>query len=156
MNYWLMKTEPEAYSWDDLKNKPNSTDFWDGVRNYQARNFMRDMKVGDKVFFYHSQINPPAIVGIATVVREAYPDPTQFDPESKYFDPKSKTEDPRWSVVDIRSEAEFAEPVTLPELRDIPELEEMVLLRKGSRLSVQPVTEKEWKIITKSRKIRQL
>ncbi|MCB9070618.1 MAG: EVE domain-containing protein [Calditrichae bacterium] len=156
MNYWLMKTEPEAYSWDDLKNKPNSTDFWDGVRNYQARNFMRDMKVGDKVFFYHSQINPPAIVGIATVVREAYPDPTQFDPESKYFDPKSKTEDPRWSVVDIRSEAEFAEPVTLPELRDIPDLEEMVLLRKGSRLSVQPVTEKEWKIITKSRKIRQL
>ena len=151
-----MKTEPEAYSWDDLKNQPNSTDFWDGVRNYQARNFMRDMKVGDKVFFYHSQINPPAIVGIATVVREAYPDPTQFDPESKYFDPKSKTEDPRWSVVDIRSEAEFAEPVTLPELRDIPELEEMVLLRKGSRLSVQPVTEKEWKIITKSRKIRQL
>ncbi|MCB0286087.1 MAG: EVE domain-containing protein [Calditrichia bacterium] len=156
MNYWLMKTEPEAYSWDDLKNKPNSTDFWDGVRNYQARNFMRDMKVGDKVFFYHSQINPPAIVGIATVVREAYPDPTQFDPESKYFDPKSKTDDPRWSVVDIRSEAEFAEPVTLPELRDIPDLEEMVLLRKGSRLSVQPVTEKEWKIITKSRKIRQL
>ena len=156
MNYWLMKTEPEAYSWDDLKNKPNSTDFWDGVRNYQARNFMRDMKVGDKVFFYHSQINPPAIVGIATVVREAYPDPTQFDPESKYFDPKSKTEDPRWSVVDIRSEAEFADPVTLPELRDIPDLEEMVLLRKGSRLSVQPVTEKEWKIITKSRKIRQL
>ena len=117
---------------------------------------MRDMKVGDKVFFYHSQINPPAIVGIATVVREAYPDPTQFDPESKYFDPKSKTDDPRWSVVDIRSEAEFAEPVTLPELRDIPDLEEMVLLRKGSRLSVQPVTEKEWKIITKSRKIRQL
>ena len=156
MNYWLMKTEPEAYSWDDLKNKPNSTDFWDGVRNYQARNFMRDMKVGDKVFFYHSQINPPAIVGIATVVREAYPDPTQFDPESKYFDPKSKTDDPRWSVVDIRSEAEFADPVTLPELRDIPDLEEMVLLRKGSRLSVQPVTEKEWKIITKSRKIRQL
>ena len=156
MNYWLMKTEPEAYSWDDLKNKPNSTDFWDGVRNYQARNFMRDMKVGDKVFFYHSQINPSAIVGIATVVREAYPDPTQFDPESKYFDPKSKTDDPRWSVVDIRSEAEFAEPVTLPELRDIPDLEEMVLLRKGSRLSVQPVTEKEWKIITKSRKIRQL
>ena len=156
MNYWLMKTEPEAYSWDDLKNKPNSTDFWDGVRNYQARNFMRDMKVGDKVFFYHSQINPPAIVGIATVVREAYPDPTQFDPESKYFDPKSKTDDPRWSVVDIRSEAEFAEPVTLPELRDIPDLEEMVLLRKGSRLSVQPVTEKEWKIITESRKIRQL
>lgn len=156
MNYWLMKTEPEAYSWDDLKNQPNSTDFWDGVRNYQARNFMRDMKVGDKVFFYHSQINPPAIVGIATVVREAYPDPTQFDPESKYFDPKSKTEDPRWSVVDIRSEAEFAEPVTLPELRDIPELEEMVLLRKGSRLSVQPVTENEWKIITKNRKIHQL
>ena len=156
MNYWLMKTEPVAYSWDDLKNEPNSTDFWDGVRNYQARNFMRDMKVGDKVFFYHSQINPPAIVGIATVVREAYPDPTQFDPESKYFDPKSKTDDPRWSVVDIRSEAEFAEPVTLPELRDIPDLEEMVLLRKGSRLSVQPVTEKEWKIITKSRKIRQL
>ncbi len=156
MNYWLMKTEPEAYSWDDLKNQPNSTDFWDGVRNYQARNFMRDMKVGDKVFFYHSQINPPAIVGIATVVREAYPDPTQFDPESKYFDPKSKTEDPRWSVVDIRSEAEFAEPVTLPELRDIPELEEMVLLRKGSRLSVQSVTENEWKIITKNREIHQL
>lgn len=156
MNYWLMKTEPEAYSWDDLKNQPNSTDFWDGVRNYQARNFMRDMKVGDKVFFYHSQINPPAIVGIATVVREAYPDPTQFDPESKYFDPKSKTDDPRWSVVDIRSEAEFAEPVTLPELRDIPELEEMVLLRKGSRLSVQPVTENEWKIITKNREIHQL
>jgi predicted RNA-binding protein with PUA-like domain len=152
MRYWLMKTEPNVYSWDDLKNQPNMTDMWDGVRNYQARNFMREMKVGDKVLFYHSQVTPPEIVGIARVVREAYPDPTQFDPNSKYYDPKSTPDNPRWSVVDIQCEAKFESPITLPELREIPGLEEMVLLRKGSRLSVQPVSEKEWQIITALRK----
>ena len=147
MKYWLMKSDPDAYSWEDLKRAPNRQDCWDGVRNYQARNFMREMKVGDLIFFYHSQVKPPAIMGIATVVTEAYPDPTQFDPSGKYFDPRSTRENPRWDMVDIRYVRNFEPPITLPELRGTPGLENMVLLRKGSRLSVQPVTEQEWHII---------
>ncbi len=147
MNYWLMKSDPEAYSWDDLKKAPQQTDCWDGVRNYQARNFMRQMKIGDRLFFYHSQVKPPAIMGIARVVKEAYPDPTQFDPSSKYFDPKSTRDNPRWQMVDIRYVSDFNPPISLPELRKIPGLENMVLLQKGSRLSVQPVTKEEWEII---------
>lgn len=147
MKYWLIKTEPSAFSFEDLKNAPNQTTHWDGVRNYQARNFMREMKAGDLVLFYHSQLNPPEIVGIAKVVRTAYPDHTQFDSASNYFDPKSTPENPRWQMVDIRAHQAFESPITLTELRATPGLEEMVLLRKGSRLSVQPVTEEEWKIV---------
>lgn len=154
MNYWLMKTEPSTYSWEDLKSQPGQKDYWDGIRNYQARNFMRDMKIGDRVLFYHSQVQPPLIVGIAKVVKAAYPDPTQFDPQSKYFDPKSTPDNPRWDVVDIQSDKEFDAPIPLTLLRETPGLEDMVLLRKGSRLSVQPVRESEWRIVTALRKAR--
>ncbi len=147
MKYWLLKSDPEAYSWNDLKNAPRQTDCWDGVRNYQARNFMREMKAGDLVFFYHSQVKPPAIMGIAKVVKAAYPDPTQFDPSSKYYDPKSTPGNPRWDMVDIQYISDIDPPISLPELREIPGLENMVLLQKGSRLSVQPVTKAEWEII---------
>ncbi|RMI27797.1 MAG: EVE domain-containing protein [Calditrichaeota bacterium] len=147
MQYWLLKSDPEVYSWEDLKRQPGGTDYWDGVRNYQARNFMRQMQVGDLAFFYHSQQKPPAIMGIVKIVRPAYPDPTQFDPSSTYFDPKSTRENPRWVAVDIQYYQEFTEPVTLPELRQTPGLEQMILLRKGSRLSVMPITEDEWRII---------
>ncbi len=151
MGYWLMKTEPATYSWDDLKQQLNQTDHWDGIRNYQARNNMRLMKRGDRVFFYHSQVNPPAIMGIARVVREAYPDHTQFDPESPYYDPRSTPKNPRWDMVDIQYEADLEPPIPLPELRETPGLEEMVLLN-NTRLSVQPVTEAEWNIIIGLRK----
>jgi len=148
MNYWLVKTEPSEFSWEDLKAAPGQTTPWEGVRNYQARNYMREMQVGDLVFFYHSQTNPLAIIGIARVVRGAYPDPTQFDPSSHYFDSQSTPENPRWDTVDIQYHREFSAPISLPQLKEIPGLENMVLLRKGSRLSVQPVTEREWLIVT--------
>jgi predicted RNA-binding protein with PUA-like domain len=148
--YWLMKSEPEAFSWDDLKKSPRKTTMWDGVRNYQARNLLRDqIKKGDMVLFYHSRANPPAVMGTAKVVREGYADPTQFDPKSKYHDSKSHPADPRWFVVDIRMERALDRPVPLPELRETRGLEKMVLLKKGSRLSVQPVSAREWKIILK-------
>ncbi len=153
MKYWLMKTEPDAYSWDDLKSEPNHTDHWDGIRNYAARNHMRDMSVGDLVFFYHSMIKVPAIVGIAKVVKEAYPDHTQFDPDAKYFDPKSPQDNPRWDMVNIQAFQELDTEVTIKELKAIPELSEMALFRI-SRLSVQPVTEVEWKLITGMRKLQ--
>ncbi len=148
MKYWLVKTEPSEFSWEDLKAAPGQTTPWEGVRNYQARNYMREMQVGDLVFFYHSQTNPLAIIGIARVVRGAYPDPTQFDPSSPYFDPQSTPENPRWETVDIQYQREFSAPISLPQLKEIPGLENMVLLRKGSRLSVQPVTEREWRIVS--------
>lgn len=154
MKYWLMKTEPSVFSWQDLKNSPRQTTFWEGVRNYQARNYMRQMLPGDLVLFYHSQVNPPQIAGIAKVVRAAYPDHTQFDPSNKYYDPKSPKENPRWDMVDLQYHKEFESPIVLTELRETPGLQDMVLLQKGSRLSVQPVTEKEWKIITSLRKTR--
>ncbi len=148
MKYWLLKSEPDVFSLEDLKNCPNQTEPWDGIRNYQARNLMRDeMKVGDQAFFYHSRQAEPAIVGTVKVVREAYPDHTSWDPTSKYFDEKSSPENPRWLMVDVQFESEFSRPVTLKELRSIPELKEMFLLRKGMRLSVQPVTEEEFQLI---------
>ena len=148
MKYWLLKSEPDVFSLEDLKNCPNQTEPWDGIRNYQARNLMRDeMKVGDQAFFYHSRQAEPAIVGTVKVVREAYPDHTSWDPSSKYFDEKSSPENPRWLMVNVQFESEFSRPVTLKELRSVPELKEMFLLRKGMRLSVQPVTEAEFQLI---------
>ena len=148
MKYWLLKSEPDVFSLENLKNCPNQTEHWDGIRNYQARNLMRDeIQVGDRAFFYHSRQAEPAIVGTAKVVREAYPDHTSWDPTSKYFDEKSSPENPRWLMVDVQFESEFSQPVTLKELRSIPELNEMFLLRKGMRLSVQPVTEVEFQLI---------
>ena len=148
MKYWLLKSEPDVFSLEDLKNCPNQTEPWDGIRNYQARNLMRDeMKVGDQAFFYHSRQAEPAIVGTVKVVREAYPDHTSWDPSSKYFDEKSSPENPRWLMVDVQFASEFSRPVTLKELRSVPELKEMFLLRKGMRLSVQPVTEAEFLLI---------
>ena len=145
--YWLMKSEPTAFSFDDLMRSRDSTNHWDGVRNYQARNYMREMRVRDKVFFYHSNCDQPAIVGIASVVREAYPDHTQFDPSNIHYDAKASREKPIWEMVDIRAVKAFKPPISLDVLRKTSGLKKMVLLRKGSRLSVQPVTVKEWRII---------
>lgn len=145
--YWLMKSEPSTFSIDDLIRSPHQTTSWDGVRNYQARNFMRSMAVGDQVLFYHSNADPPALVGIAEVVKTAYPDPTQFDKRNKHYDPGSKPSEPRWDMVDIKYVRKFDRPLTLDELRKESELKDMVLLKKGSRLSVQPVTPREWKHI---------
>lgn len=146
--YWLIKSEPSAYSLEDLKNSPGGTDCWDGVRNYQARNYMRDdMGVGDRVLFYHSSNKATAIVGEAVVVREAYPDHTAWDPKDDHFDPRSTPDNPVWMMVDIRFVREFPRPLTLPELREMPALAEMVLLRKGMRLSIQTVTAKEYRAI---------
>ncbi|HUF29594.1 MAG TPA: EVE domain-containing protein [Gemmatimonadaceae bacterium] len=146
--HWLVKSEPETFSWSDLWKAPRRTTGWDGVRNYQARNMLRDeMKKGDLVFFYHSSTDPNAIVGICEIVRDGYPDPTQFDPASKYFDPKSDADAPRWFMVDLRAREPLPRPVTLAELRGARGLERMTLLQKGSRLSVQPVSASEWKTI---------
>ncbi|MGC4097730.1 MAG: EVE domain-containing protein [Nitrospira sp.] len=143
--HWLMKSEPSAFSIDDLMRSPKQTTSWDGVRNYQARNFMRSMAVGDLVLFYHSNADPPAIVGIAEVVKTAYPDSTQFDKRDSHYDPESKPSAPRWDMVDIKYVRKFKRPLTLDELRQDTTLKGMVLLQKGSRLSVQPVTLPEWK-----------
>jgi predicted RNA-binding protein with PUA-like domain len=148
--YWLMKSEPSVFSIDDLAAAKEQTTRWDGVRNYQARNLLRhDITVGDGVIFYHSSADPPAAAGTAKVVRAGYPDPTQFDPRDGHFDRDSQRDDPRWFSVDIRFDSKFTRPVTLPELRAAPALKDMVLLRRGSRLSVQPVTAAEWKQIVK-------
>jgi len=147
--YWLMKSEPETFSIEDLAASPGNRTSWDGVRNYQARNFMRAMRVGDPVFFYHSNAEPPAIVGVAEVVRTAYPDDTQFDKNDDHYDPASSPSAPRWDMVDIRHCETFKQPVTLDRLRKEPRLNGMVLLKKGSRLSVQPVTASEWEWIVK-------
>ncbi|MGQ7848344.1 EVE domain-containing protein [Granulosicoccus sp. 3-233] len=148
MNYWLFKSEPDAFSIDDLKAMKGKKDHWDGIRNYQARNLMRDeMKKGDLGFFYHSSCKVPGIVGIVEVVREAYPDHTALDPESKYHDPKSTVDDPRWVMVDVRFKRKFDDVLSLSALREVEALSDMVLLRKGSRLSIQPVTESQWQTI---------
>ncbi len=148
-NYWLLKTEPSSFSMDDLWNAPKKTAFWDGVRNYQARNTMRDlMKKGDLVFIYHSSTDPTGIAGIAEVVREGYPDPTAFDSSDSHYDPKSKPDDPTWYMVDVKAVKRFSEVFTLERLRKTNGLEKMTLLQKGSRLSVQPVMAEEWGIIT--------
>lgn len=149
-NYWLVKTEPEAFSIDDLARSPGQTTCWDGVRNYQARNFMRDqMKLGDGVLVYHSSIDPPAVVGTAIVAREGYPDHTAWDPRDQHYDPKASADNPIWQMVDIRLEQIFAEPLPLETLRGVPALKDMELLRKGSRLSVQPVRKSEFDAILK-------
>ena len=152
MNYWLFKTEPTTFSFDDLWNAPKRTTHWDGVRNFQARNMLRDqIKPGDQVFIYHSSADPTGIVGIAEVVRGGYPDPSAFDPQDSHFDPKSKTDSPTWFVVDIRAVKPLNRLITLEELRKMKGLEKMVLLQRGSRLSVQPVRPEEWRIITSMR-----
>jgi predicted RNA-binding protein with PUA-like domain len=149
-NYWLMKSEPGCFSIDDLKNMPNQTEHWDGVRNYQARNMMRDdMKIGDLVFFYHSNAKPSGIVGIATVVKEGYPDHTAFDPDDQHFDPKSDPDNPRWMMVDIKFKKKFKDIISLEQLKNMPELDGMTLLKKGCRLSVMPVDSAHWQAINK-------
>jgi predicted RNA-binding protein with PUA-like domain len=146
--YWLVKSEPEVFSFDDLLASPDRTTCWDGVRNYQARNTIRDgMRRGDLVLFYHSNAEPNAVVGVCEVVREAYPDHTALDPDDPHFDPKSKGEAPTWLMVDLKAVEPLAHPVSLGALRGIKGLEKMALLQKGSRLSVQPVTAKEWEIV---------
>ncbi|MEX0730509.1 MAG: EVE domain-containing protein [Aquisalimonadaceae bacterium] len=145
MQYWLMKSEPDVFGIDHLASRPNQTEHWDGVRNYQARNMMRDdMRIGDQVFFYHSNTDVPGIVGIAEVVREGYPDHTAFDPEDPHYDPKSDPAQPRWYMVDIRLVRKLKRTISLPELKQRPELEDMALVRKGNRLSVMPVSEQNW------------
>jgi predicted RNA-binding protein with PUA-like domain len=146
MNYWLMKSEPDAFSIENLKTKSTP---WDGVRNYQARNHMKNMQLGDQVFFYHSSCKNIGIVGIAKVIKEAYPDHTSWDPKSHYFDAKSHPENPRWFMVDIEYVSEFPRTISLSSLKESPELENMILLRKGNRLSVMPITEEEWNIINR-------
>jgi predicted RNA-binding protein with PUA-like domain len=143
--YWLMKTDAGSYSIQDLAAEKKQTTFWDGVRNYQARNYMRDeMKTGDKALFYHSNTESPAIVGVATIVREGYPDHTSWDPDDKHYDPKSTAQNPRWFMVDIKLEQIFDEPLLLDDLRSVAALKDMEVLRKGSRLSVQPVRKAEF------------
>jgi predicted RNA-binding protein with PUA-like domain len=145
-----MKTEPNEFSIDDLANRPNQVEPWDGVRNYQARNMMRDeMKRGDRVFFYHSNSQPPGIVGIAEVYREGYPDTTAFDPEDPHYDPKSDPDAPRWFRVDVRFVSKFQHKVTLDMLRAQPDLANMAVLRRGNRLSITPVSEHEWRCVLK-------
>ena len=148
MNYWLMKSEPDVFGIDHLRKKPKQTEHWDGVRNYQARNMLRDqMRVGDRVFFYHSSCDEPGIVGIAKVVRAGYPDHTAFDPESKYYDPKSDPDQPRWYMVDVKFERKLKRTITLNELKEHTELADMALLRRGNRLSIMPVTPDQWQFI---------
>lgn len=150
MKYWLLKSEPESFSIQDLAACSNQTTCWDGVRNYQARNFMRDeMRVGDRVLFYHSSAKPPAIVGTAMVVREAYPDHTAWKRGDHHFDPKASPDNPIWQMVDIRLEEIFVEPLGLDALRKVAALKNMELLRQGSRLSVQPVKKREFDAILK-------
>jgi len=144
--YWLMKSEPNVYSIDDLRAA--KVDHWDGVRNYQARNTMRDdMRVGDLVLFYHSNAKPPGVAGTAEIAKAAYPDHTAFDKRSKYYDSKSDPDDPRWFMVDVKFRSKFPEFVPLDALKQAPGLEEMLVTRKGQRLSVQPVTAQEWRIV---------
>ncbi|MEE2805221.1 MAG: EVE domain-containing protein [Pseudomonadota bacterium] len=148
MSYWLMKSEPDVYSIDHLIAEPRKTDHWDGIRNYQARNFMRDkMKKGDLSFFYHSNCPEPAVVGIMEIVCEAYPDHTQFDSNEKYFDAGSDAANPRWLMVDVRFRRKFKRPVTLQELKSKKRLGNMRLVQRGNRLSILPVTATEWRYI---------
>ena len=150
MNYWLFKSEPDAFSISDLKAMKGKKDHWDGIRNYQARNLMRDQMVkGDLGFFYHSSCKVPGIVGIVEIVKEAYPDHTSWDPKAKYYDPKSSPDNPRWVMIDVKFRQEFKEIISLEQLRTVPKLEGMALLQKGSRLSIQPVTKAHWNIIVK-------
>lgn len=147
MNYWLFKSEPSCFSFQDLQKRPQATESWDGVRNYQARNFLRDqIKTGDKVLFYHSSIAVPAVVGVCTVVREGYPDHTALNPQADHFDPKATPEKPIWYMVDVKAEKPLPREVPLPVIREHPALQKMPLNNR-SRLSIQPVSEAEFKVI---------
>jgi len=148
MNYWLMKSEPDVFGVDDLMKAPGKTDTWDGVRNYQARNMMRDeMKKGDLVFFYHSNCKEPGIAGIMKIVRAGYPDHTAFDPDEKYYDPKSDPDNPRWYMVDVKHVRKLKQVITLTELKTHAQLSDLPLVRRGNRLSIMPVTKKQWDFI---------
>src|SRR5256885_1305555 len=148
MRYWLFKSEPSAYSWDDLVR--DKVGCWDGVRNYQARNLLRDeIKVGDQVLFYHSNAEPMAVVGIAEVVKNGYPDHTAWDRKSDHPDEKSTPENPIWYMVDIKAKSKFKRAVTLEELKGLPALKDMMLTQRGSRLSVQPVSKQEFETVVK-------
>jgi len=145
MNYWLAKTEPNTYSWQDLINEPDKRTMWEGIRNYRVRNMIRDeIKLGDFVFIYHSVVKPMAIHGIAKIVKECYPDNCAFDPQHHYFDPKSKPENPAWMMFDVEAVESFERPVTLEEIKTHAPLENMGLIKKGNRLSIQEVTKAEW------------
>ena len=145
--HWLMKSDPDVYSIDDLER--DQSESWEGVRNYQARNFMREMVEGDLVIFYHSNAKPPGAAGVGRICRKAYPDDTQFNKKSKYYDAKSKKEDPRWSLVDVEFVEKFGEPISLQALKDDPALDGMRVTQKGSRLSVQPVEKGHFKRVLK-------
>jgi predicted RNA-binding protein with PUA-like domain len=148
MNYWLMKSEPDTFGINDLYNRPDQTEHWDGVRSYQARNMMRDdMKLGDRVFFYHSNCEEPGIVGIMEIVKEGYPDFTAFDPGNKHFDPKSDPENPRWIMVDVKYVRTLSRIITLKELKDHQSLADLALVKRGNRLSIMPLTEYQWEFI---------
>lgn len=150
MQYWLFKSEPDAFSIDDLAAATGKTGCWDGVRNYQARNFMRDqMKVGDQAFFYHSSCAVPGIVGIVSISKAAYPDHTQFDAKHDHYDPDSKLGEPRWLMVDVKLKRKLKRIITLDELRqyNAKQLQELVILKRGNRLSITPVSEREWNFI---------
>ncbi|VAX21496.1 Protein of unknown function DUF55 [hydrothermal vent metagenome] len=150
MSYWLFKTEPDVYSIDDLKKEKMRITSWEGVRNYQARNFMRDdMKRGDLGFFYHSNCPQPGIVGVVKVVKNGYPDHTSWDSKSRYFDTKSTKENPRWFMVDVKYLRVFKKPILLAELKENPKIKDFALVKKGSRLSVMPVPSKAWELILK-------
>lgn len=147
MAYWLMKSEPETFGIHHLKAR--GTALWDGVRNYQARNFLRQMEIGDQAFFYHSNCKVPGIVGVMSISKSGYPDPTQFDAEHKYYEPKATLDNPRWTGVDVTFVEQWPDVLSLTALRDIPELAELALLKKGNRLSLMPVTPEQWQAILK-------
>ncbi len=148
MNYWLMKSEPSTFSIDDLAGKPNQTYHWEGVRNYQARNMLRDaMQVGDLAFFYHSNCKEPAVVGIMEIVTAGYPDYYAFDPDSRYFDPKSNPQQPRWFMVDVKFVQKLSRPISLKILKQQPKLADLALVRAGNRLSLMPVSPVQWQTI---------
>lgn len=151
--FWLFKSEPEVFSIDDLEKADEQITHWDGVRNYQARNYLRDeIKPGDQVLFYHSNCEPPSVVGICEVVRRGYPDFTAFDPNDPHYDPKSKENEPTWFMVDIQLKKKFKQPLSLEEIRQNPKLATMKLVQRGNRLSVMEVTREEWNEIVKGRK----
>ncbi|MFA7287967.1 MAG: EVE domain-containing protein [Melioribacteraceae bacterium] len=155
IKYWLIKSEPDVFSIDDLANADNKTTYWDGVRNYQARNFMRDeMKIGDKILYYHSNSDPMGVAGICEIVKEAYPDFSAFDKKDPHFDPKSKKDDPTWFMIDVKFLEKFKYLVTLSEIKNNPKLSEMKLIQRGSRLSVMPITKAEFEEIAKMAKAK--
>jgi predicted RNA-binding protein with PUA-like domain len=149
MSYWLMKSEPDVFSIDDLASRPNRTERWDGVRNFQARNFMRAMKVGERAFFYHSSCPQPGVAGVIEIVRAAYPDESSWNPRSEYYDPRSKPDKPYWDMVDVRFDRKLKRLIPLAELRANAALKHMRLLARGNRLSIMPVAERDWTAILK-------